>query len=585
MAPRRVITVFGVALVALAALRAAPVHAATLPCGLPSDGPVWIEFGDGSVGFRFQLFGKPGVVVATNGVPGPAQLRAQGAKTVFWVMHVWSYTGTPKAPADPATIPAAADEIVQKAIASSGCDTPVIALNELFGAYRASPWPEGTAQYRANMLALLQALAARGALPFLLVPAQPAGPRAAFLDGDTRVWWLQVAQVAHIVREMHFSGRYIYQRGPIVGPRLRRVAMRTSLEAFTRIGIPADRLSLMLGFQSGPGAVGGRQNLSRTAWLDVVKQETLSAETVARELGISTVWVWGWGTFGPATTDPDKPAAACVHLWALDPALCDGPGVAGGAFNASRTLGQIAFPATVQCTTTLGPIKTADVEATSAALAGNERLALTALLSRLVYRRAGALARPEDIALARSSVIARGFGGDRTAYDAAIAALGLDDASARSILGDQLARQRFGALLAIREPGTPPAAELVRRQRDALRRMVCRRDELPVPQDFDWAGQLPSLRVPPASVSIRAERTAGSRVVLFGRVTNPLAAEAVTVFARSPRGRHYAAVGNVRLRAGGGWRLTVTPRAATYYRALALRAVSSAVFVRPHAAH
>ena len=52
-----------------------------------------------------------------------------------------------------------------------GCATPVIVLNELSGPGLVTPWSDNNAQYRANVLAFVQDLAALGAHPVLLLPS------------------------------------------------------------------------------------------------------------------------------------------------------------------------------------------------------------------------------------------------------------------------------------------------------------------------------------------------------------------------------------------------------------------------------
>ena len=103
----------------------------------------------------------------------PPQLRAKGAQTVFFDLYLNNRVGTPSQPADPATIQARADKLFDTAVTSSGCDHPLIAENELFGAQLPTPWTPTTAQYRANVLAFLQRLAERGARPFLLLSNRP----------------------------------------------------------------------------------------------------------------------------------------------------------------------------------------------------------------------------------------------------------------------------------------------------------------------------------------------------------------------------------------------------------------------------
>ena len=68
-------------------------------------------------------------------------------------------------PADPALIETRADRLYDFAVSVTGCQTPWIALNELFGAQTPTPWTTTTAQYRANTLALVRRLKERGAFP------------------------------------------------------------------------------------------------------------------------------------------------------------------------------------------------------------------------------------------------------------------------------------------------------------------------------------------------------------------------------------------------------------------------------------
>ena len=102
-----------------------------------------------------------------------------------------------------------------------------------------------------------------------------------------------------------------------------------SSRASPQIGIPAGRVALELQFQSAPGQGGAPGCSRRSAWLEFVKLEALAAKQVAAETKIEGVWSWGWPSFSVAGNDPDKPAAACVYLWARDPKLCDGPQLAG----------------------------------------------------------------------------------------------------------------------------------------------------------------------------------------------------------------------------------------------------------------
>ena len=72
-------------------------------CGLPDAAPWWIDFSDGSVSFRDSVFKHTGVIAASTGAQAPASLRAGGAQTVYWYMHLDAIVGSPAAPARPRT--------------------------------------------------------------------------------------------------------------------------------------------------------------------------------------------------------------------------------------------------------------------------------------------------------------------------------------------------------------------------------------------------------------------------------------------------------------------------------------------------
>lgn len=555
--------------------------AASFPCDLPETKPLRVEYAGNAVGFRMSVFGKPGIVVAAHDAAGAELLRQLGAKPVYWYMKLQRAVGTPSAPADPASVPAAAETLFQSAVRISACPTPVIALNELWGWSRPTPWSYETQLYRQNVLALVKALAAKGALPVLLVPGPWYGNKAPFVDGDASAWWREVARYAHIVRQMHFNARYIRRLGPIVGARTRRIAMRNAVAPFLSLGIPAERMGLLLGFQSGPGK-GGREGLEpREAWLEIVKQDALSARQVAAELGLGSIWSWGWATFDEAGADPDKPAAACVYLWANDPTLCDGPRVAGPRFNASLTLGQIVLPDGVQCRTGLGAIRVASVERFEALL-GSRAEVLGLLLTRLVHRKERVGATAAEIDRAEQDIVARSFGGDGSTYRAYLETAGLSRALVREILADQLRAETFDAVVQIRH-GVSSAGSFERlRIERALATAICLKDELPPAQAFDWAGPFPALQVTPSSVSITSGGVVarGRPLVLRGRVSGIRADRTVTIYARRPASDRYVAVRRATVGADGSWRATVSPTVGTYYRSLARGAVSPAVYVR-----
>lgn len=422
---------------------APPAHAGQ--CGLPDTQPWWIEFSDGSVSFRNEVFARAGVIAATQGGPTvPRRLRAGGAQTVFWQMRLSDLVGTTSAPKDPATIPAAADRLFTRAVAGSDCQTPIIGLNELFGPGTTTPWTKSNAQYRANVLALLQALSARGARPFLLLTSAP------YTGGAAGEWWRHAAQVADLLPEVYFRGPAIYRQGPVQGSRTLRRALRQAIRNFTLLGIPPARLGFVLGFHSQPGGRAGLQPAQ--AWYEVVKWEALAAKQVARELGIASVWSWGWGTFSADRSgDPEKAAAACVYLWARDSTLCDGPTVAGEGFDDSLTAGQIdALPSGVYCLYGEQTITTKEIEVL-ARLTGDKEVAYTALLQRLIEQSRAPVSFA-DAASAERTVVSLAFGGRLNPYLAALAKARVSRSTGLELLADTIRRTRIQSSLGAEEP-------------------------------------------------------------------------------------------------------------------------------------
>jgi hypothetical protein len=436
-------------LVALAAAVGLSQSAPAAPgglCGLPDVRPLWIEYAEGSVSFRNDVFGKPGVVAATSGTANAEELRARGAQTVYWWMKVNRLAGTPSAPTDPATIPAGVTEVVDKAIAATGCETPVIVLNELNSAGSTTPWTPTNERYRANVLELLRGIAARGAHPLLLISARP------YTGGDALGWWQQAGQLADIVREVYFPAPPIMRTGAVLASRTMRQKFRQGLGPLLAAGIPKERLGLVIGFHSGPGK-GGREGLQPTAaWLRFAKLQTLAAKQVAGELGIGSVVTWGWGTFDEAGADADKPKAACVYLWARDSSLCDGPAAAGPGFNRSLDEGQISLAPATRCSLDGRTISKLEVK-TLSSLTGDTQVALSALFARLVEGPGHPVATSRVLALEETIVAVR-FRGSRTAYLAALTARRASLPVARAIIADQLRRQDIAKRRRV-QPPTP----------------------------------------------------------------------------------------------------------------------------------
>jgi hypothetical protein len=440
----RGLLVLGAALLAVGvgvARGGSPASPLPLPCGLPQVQPLWVDYADGGVPFWSTIFARPGVVAAASNFIVPPQLRAKGAQTVYFDMYLNNRVGTPSKPADPSVIQARADKIFDTAVTSSGCDHPLMAENELFGAQLPTPWTPTTAQYRANVLAFLQRLADRGARPFLLLSNRPYTHDQASDD-----WWREVATVADIVPEVYFSGPSVSKQGAVAGSRRLRATMRTRMEDLIQIGIPTNRIGMMLTFSSTPGA-GGRENLQPLGkWLDVVKWESLAAKQIA------TVWSWGWAAFNPKGNDPDKPAVACTWLWTRDHTLCDAPALAGKELDPSLDVGA-TLPAGTMCLLGNTPLLANDVAALSR-LTGDRDLAFSAEFQHAVLVEAKAID-PSDVVQAERNAILDHFGGSRAAYLAALARAKATPALARLILADELRRRAVEATLRTPAPTGP----------------------------------------------------------------------------------------------------------------------------------
>jgi hypothetical protein len=460
-----------------AAARPQPVEAQRSQigqCGLPSRATWWIDYADGQVPFWSTIFRRPGVIAAASNFIVPPQLRAGGAKTIFWDMYLRARVGTPSEPLPAENVIPMADRMFERAAASSGCGAPIIALNEMFGANLTTPWSATNTRYRANLLAYVKRLSELGARPFLLLSTAP------YTGGEAAAWWREAAKHADLVREVYFPGTRIDRLGPVRGSRLMRDALRRAVTDFTSIGVPANRVGLMLGFMSRKG-IGGREGLEPAhAWFDVVKLEALAAKHVARETGISSVWSWGWAAWSDAERDPDKEAAACVWLWVRDPKLCDAPAKAGPKFDTSLTEGQIVLPRDVQCTVGDRRITGGEISAV-ARVTGDREAAISALYRRAVE---SGIVRvdAQTVLRAERELVRTRFGGSRSAYVAALRRDGATVTVARGIIADELRRIETERSLRV----APPSAAAVRAYHETYRDVPARAVEAkPAPR---WLG-------------------------------------------------------------------------------------------------
>lgn len=436
-------------------------------CGIRAQQTVWGEYGWPSL---LPILAKPGTLLAAtthSGTDYAVAARARGAATYAFDLKMSAKVGTPAVPADPSTIEAAAQAEYQKAVVrSGGCATPLVVENELFGATIPTPWTASTAQYRANVLAFLQDLAALGAHPVLLVNKSPyAG------SDDAVAWWRSVAKVSDVVREVYLPATKIWPLGPILGNRLLRESYRNAVVDLASLGIPSNRLGIMISFLSQKG-VGGRNGLvPASAWYQVVKWEGLSAKRIAKELGLGSVFSWGWQEWNKKEMDPDKPKAACVWLWARTRSLCNAPHMLGKTFNRSVTAGQLILPHGTVCRSEgIGAIGGGTLSSLQA-LTGDRDAALSALFERLVEAAERPVSRHAVLA-AQQEVIRDSFHGKRSAYLAALHQAHATAGIALSVLGDELRRARLEQLRYAAKPTTGEVAAFYSAYPDLLVRQV-----------------------------------------------------------------------------------------------------------------
>ncbi len=403
------------------------------------------------------------MVVATGGTGLAAEARTAGAATVHWDMYLRKRVGTPSEPADADLITRRADSLFDYAVTVSGCEQPLIALNEMWGASLPTPLTPTAERYRANVLRFVTRLAERGGRPALLVSSEP------FTGGDAAAWWRAVGQVSDLVLEKYANANLIWRDGAVDGSRRLRTGYRSSAAKLFAVGIPPSRIGIMVGFQTGPGS-GGREGLEpRSRWFDVAKWQGLAADQVSRELRLSHVWSWGWAQRNERSNDPDKTFAACVWLWARDASLCDAPEILGKELDSDRRTGQIDLAAGVRCVYEGQPL-TASAVAALAKLTGDREVALTALVVRAREREREAVSPTRVLAMERRIVASR-FAGSSASYRAALAETGASLAVARAILSDELRRAEIQRRLTIARPSRSD----VERFRSTFAAIVARR--------------------------------------------------------------------------------------------------------------
>jgi hypothetical protein len=265
-----------------------------------------------------------------------------------------------------------------------------------------------------------------------------------------------VSAVAELVREIYVPATATWKQGVILGNRTLRERYRDAISDVTSMGVPANKVGIMISFATTKG-FGGRNGLDPVgAWYQVVKWQTLAARQVAAETGIASVWSWGWGRWSVGEQDPDKGHAACVWLWARDQHLCDAPRQLGANFDTDLRDGQLTVvPASAQCLIGRRRITNSAISQLQA-MTDDRETAYSALFERFVESNETPIS-TKLVLQAEQAVIRQSFDGSRAAYVAALRAAHASISVARGVLGDELRRAAVQQTL---PSGTPSADEI-----------------------------------------------------------------------------------------------------------------------------
>jgi hypothetical protein len=316
----------------------------------------------------------------------------------------------------------------------------------------------------------MQTLSSLGARPVILVPSAP------YMGGEAPDWWRQLSQYADIVRESYFAAPKIAKQGAVAGSRALRAMFRKRVAEFSGVGIPTGKLGLMLGFQTTRGS-GGREGASRKTYLEVTKLQALAAKQVAREVGLRSIWSWGWAAWSAGERDSVKPTAACVYLWARDSKLCNAPHAAGKGFNASRTEGQLILPAGTRCTL-YGQRITESTIRSLTPITGDADVAFSVAFARAITSTQVPLKAKQIVDAERALVGAR-FGGSYARYGAALAKARASRSAARGVIADELRRVAIERGMSGGSPTSADVREFYETYGDTRARLVATKTRAP----------------------------------------------------------------------------------------------------------
>ena len=167
--------------------------------------------------------------------PGPRARGARGRRRDRALGHAPAQARRDAVRArDPSLMEKRADSLFDYAVSVSGCQQPLIALNELWGASLPTPLTPTAEQYRANVLRFVSAARASAAPgPALLVSSEP------YTAGDAAAWWRSVGQrLGPRPRELRERERDL-ANGAVDGSRTLRDELPRSAASCFAVGVPA----------------------------------------------------------------------------------------------------------------------------------------------------------------------------------------------------------------------------------------------------------------------------------------------------------------------------------------------------------
>ena len=224
-----------------------------------------------------------------------------------------SASGTPTNPEDPEDVEDWADRVFYRAVASSACATPWIALNEMWGSNLADAVVADERAVPAERDHLRQAPACARRASRSCSSRRGRSRTARQATGGARRRSTPTSSARSTSRAAALTRR--------ADARLAHAAQRVppGRHRPDRDRDPAleDRDLPRLPHEPRPGRP--RRLKPASAWFDTIKLQVLAVKQVSREIPFATIWSWGWGEWSASDRDPDKPAAACVYLWTRRP--------------------------------------------------------------------------------------------------------------------------------------------------------------------------------------------------------------------------------------------------------------------------